>query len=277
LVLEAAAEPLERFAGPSAGVGVAVHVGLDHLGDHLDLVQHGDWDDARSKAVGWDGESPILACFDRYMVKKAYPTIPLDTVREYVAGFRSVLGSASGFYGFYDTMRACVEEDWVPFRMQCGARAPDPWNPGVATEQLPAEAPRHRDVELELYVPMSTVFSRKDDDMQLSDRMKNAWGGEPTIEEVLRYVDLRAAEAAENSAANGVKLDALLGRPEGGDVDEAELARQLLAQGLKAETRKLSDEEIVILKKAVGDEIEHRERVRLNVDLDDAEARENGQ
>jgi GH25 family lysozyme M1 (1,4-beta-N-acetylmuramidase) len=41
---------------------------------------------------------------------------------------------------------------------------------------------------------------KQEDDMQLSDRMQNAWGGTPTLEEVFRYIDLRSAEAAEGVA-----------------------------------------------------------------------------
>lgn len=44
------------------------------------------------------------------------------------------------------------------------------------------------------------TIGNTEDDMQLTDRMQNAWGGNPTVEEVLRYVDLRSAQAAEGTA-----------------------------------------------------------------------------
>jgi len=79
--------------------------------------------DARSSAVGWNGESPIVACFDRYYIKKDYPTLTREQLRSYMEGYRSVVGfELSGFYGFYDSMRHCVEEAWANFKVQCGAR-----------------------------------------------------------------------------------------------------------------------------------------------------------
>ncbi|GLZ36206.1 hypothetical protein Lesp02_83930 [Lentzea sp. NBRC 105346] len=102
-------------------------------------------------------------------------------------------------------------------------------------------------------------------DMQLSDRMKNWWNQDVSLEDVFRYVDLRAAQAAEQSAANGVKLDALLGREAGGDVDEAELARQLLAQGLGSQLGGISDEQFDQLVTAVNDEADRRARRRAAV------------
>jgi len=42
-----------------------------------------------------------------------------------------------------------------------------------------------------------TIGNTKDDDMKLTDRMENAWGGTPTMEEVFRYIDWRTAQAAE--------------------------------------------------------------------------------
>lgn len=84
---------------------------------------------ADARSVGWDGETPIIACFDRRMPAFArggvtYRAIWLDEVRDYVRGFTSVLGyDDAGFYGFEDTMKPCCDEDWVRFRMQCGARS----------------------------------------------------------------------------------------------------------------------------------------------------------
>lgn len=80
--------------------------------------------DARSSAVGWDGESPIVACFDRFYAKKDYATLTRDQLREYMRGYRSVLGyDLSGFYGFFDSMAHAIAEGWANFTVQCGARS----------------------------------------------------------------------------------------------------------------------------------------------------------
>lgn len=79
--------------------------------------------DAQSDRIGWNGESPFVACMDRYYVKKDYATLTREQLREYMKGFVSVVGyELSGFYGFYDSMAHCVEENWAKFRVQCGAR-----------------------------------------------------------------------------------------------------------------------------------------------------------
>lgn len=124
--------------------------------------------------------------------------------------------------------------------------------------------------------PSAPPTTPEDNDMQLTDRMTNAWGGTPTMEEVFRYIDLRATEAAEGVARVETMVKALAGRPVG-DVDEVALARELLMQGLAGHLGRLSPEDIVTLRKAVGDEVEHRQRVRLDVDLQQAEADHNGQ
>jgi hypothetical protein len=121
--------------------------------------------DARSKAVGWDGETPILAVFDRRMPEKRengaliYRAIPLNEVRDYMRGFVSVLGyETAGFYGFEDTMRPCVDEDWVRFRMQCGARSAH--IPGISSWQENNEQPLLLGTQtdrLELYVPLDQL------------------------------------------------------------------------------------------------------------------------
>lgn len=79
--------------------------------------------DARSPAVGWDGESHIVACMDRFYIKQGYRTLTAADLREYMRGFRSVLGDRTGFYGFYDSMAAAVQEGWAEFFVQCGARS----------------------------------------------------------------------------------------------------------------------------------------------------------
>jgi hypothetical protein len=80
--------------------------------------------DARSTRVGWDGESPIVACMDRFYAKVGYTTLTREQLREYMRGFRSVLGyDLSGFYGFFDSMAHAIAERWASFNVQCGARS----------------------------------------------------------------------------------------------------------------------------------------------------------
>jgi GH25 family lysozyme M1 (1,4-beta-N-acetylmuramidase) len=105
------------------------------------------------------------------------------------------------------------------------------------------------------------LVNRSEDDMQLTDRMLNAWGGTPTMEEVFRYIDLRATEAAEGTAAANAKLDALLGR-EPGTLTETVVARQLLEQGLTGQLDTLPDEQFDLLARAVAADRERRERLR---------------
>jgi len=105
------------------------------------------------------------------------------------------------------------------------------------------------------------LVNRSEDDMQLTDRMKNAWGGTPTMEEVFRYIDLRATEAAEGTAAANAKLDALLGRGTG-TLTETVVARQLLEQSLAGQLNTLPDDQFDLLMKAVVADQERRERLR---------------
>lgn len=79
--------------------------------------------DARSERVGWDGESHIVACMDRFYAKAGYVTLTREQLREYMRGFRSVLGDRAGFYGFYDSMAHAIDEEWASFYVQCGARS----------------------------------------------------------------------------------------------------------------------------------------------------------
>lgn len=121
-------------------------------------------DDARSDAVGWDGETPIVACFDRRMPAFTrngvyYRAIWLDEVRDYAQGFTSVLGyHDAGFYGFDDAMGPCVAEDWVRFRLQCGARSSHV--PGISAWQENNEQPVLLGTQtdrLELYVTLADL------------------------------------------------------------------------------------------------------------------------
>lgn len=79
--------------------------------------------DAESTAIGWAGESHIVACFDRFYAKAGTRTLTASDLREYMRGFRSVLGDRSGFYGFSDSMRSAVQEEWASFFVQCGSRS----------------------------------------------------------------------------------------------------------------------------------------------------------
>lgn len=78
---------------------------------------------ADAKNVGWDGESHITACMDRFYAKPGLRTLTAADLREYMRGFRSVLGDRAGFYGFFDSMRSAVQEGWASFFVQCGARS----------------------------------------------------------------------------------------------------------------------------------------------------------
>lgn len=78
---------------------------------------------ADAERVGWDGETFIVACMDRFYAKKGYRTLNAADLRAYMEGFRSVLGDRTGFYGFYDSMRDAVREGWASFYVQCGARS----------------------------------------------------------------------------------------------------------------------------------------------------------
>ena len=115
--------------------------------------------DAESGAVGWRGESPIVACMDRFYAKQGYRTLGPADLREYMRGFRSVLGDLSGFYGFYDSMRHAIDEDWASFYVQCGARSAHV--PGIHAWQENNRQPTifgtATDI-LELYANPSTVF-----------------------------------------------------------------------------------------------------------------------
>lgn len=106
--------------------------------------------------------------------------------------------------------------------------------------------------------------------MKLTDRMENAWGGTPTLEEVFRFIDLRATEAAEAAEAANTKLDALLGR-DPAEVDELELAKQLIALGLGNQLGRMPSDQFAALVDAVNDENDRRERERANAEVPDVE------
>lgn len=140
-------------------------------------------EDARSSRVGWDGESPIIACFDRRMASftrqgTTYRAILLDEVRDYVAGFRSVAGSVTGFYGFEDTMGPAVQEGWASFYMQCGARSAH--IPGITAWQENNVQPTLLGIgtdRLELYRTLPGVFGGYDVGIEATDLIE---GTDPT-------------------------------------------------------------------------------------------------
>lgn len=125
--------------------------------------------DARSWTVGWDGESPLVACFDRRMAAFTrngvyYAPISLQTVRDYMRGFKSVAGSVTGFYGFEDTMGPAIDEGWADFTMQCGARSAH--IPGITGWQENNYQPSLLGIgtdRLELYKRLDEVFGNGDD------------------------------------------------------------------------------------------------------------------
>jgi hypothetical protein len=153
--------------------------------------------DARSMAVGWDGETPILACFDRRMPAFTrngvfYPAIPLGTVRDYMRGFVSVLGhDTAGFYGFEDTMRAACAEDWARFRMQCGARSAH--IPGITAWQENNEQPLLLGTQtdrLELYIDLSEIGG-----VMAKDELLKVWIRDPGVPSGRREIEVRLGDA----------------------------------------------------------------------------------
>jgi len=97
---------------------------------------------------------------------------------------------------------------------------------------------------------------------------------EAPFEEVVSFGNKAAWRAADTAVANGIKLDALLGRD---PVDEAELARQLLAQGLNSQLGRIPDDQFAALVRAIANENDRRDRLRANADLGKLEAEEHGQ
>lgn len=153
---------------------------------------------ADARGQGWDGETPIIAAFDRRMPAftrggVTYRAIWLDEVRDYMKGFVSVLGhDTAGFYGFEDTMKPCVDENWVRFRMQCGARSAH--IPGISAWQENNEQPYllgGQTDRLELYIPLSDIGG---DDMSWSERRKNPEGYEDEMGNFLTAAEFKINE-----------------------------------------------------------------------------------
>jgi len=149
------------------------------------------WNDAKSDRVRWDGESHIVACMDRYYVKAGFTTLTREGTRDYMRGFRSVLGDRAGYYGFWDSMQHALAEGWASFYVQCGARSAHV--PGIHAWQENNYQPKIYGIAtdiLELYCSPAYAFEGEND-MELTDRMTNAWGTDPTVEEVFRMIDYR--------------------------------------------------------------------------------------
>lgn len=99
----------------------------DFAGGYNAGVAHARLSVADAERSGWKWDRPIFAALDRYMAahdpaRGIFP-ISLQTCREYVAGFRSVLGDLAGLYGFYDVLGPAVREQWVKWFWQCGAES----------------------------------------------------------------------------------------------------------------------------------------------------------
>ncbi|SES20792.1 glycoside hydrolase family 25 protein [Lentzea albida] len=81
--------------------------------------------------------------------------------------------------------------------------------------------------------------------------------------EMLKWTNVAAWKSADLVEAVNTKLDALLGR-EAGDIDEVELAKQLLAQGLGSQLGRIDEQQFAQLVKAVNDEADRREKYRVS-------------
>lgn len=179
--------------------------------------------DARSIRVGWNGESPIVACMDRYYVKQGYATLTREQLRSYMEGFRSVLGwELSGFYGFYDSMRHCIEENWANFTIQCGARSDHV--PGIHAWQENNYQPKILGTATDILEIYKNPFGDKMTWEQFLEYMTRWWrfhsrpnGGRPTWEDGPTAPEMLAAIASKQLVI---------------DVDEAEFVSELKKQGV---------------------------------------------
>lgn len=220
-------------------------------------IQHARIAVRDAERAGWKGDRPIFAAFDRWLTssdpaKGIFP-IALDTVREYVAGFRSELGELAGLYGFWDVMRPCVAEDWVRWRWQCGAE--DALVDGVQIYQsnrgyvYPGRPPLQSDIN-KSYVDIggggvsaedvtTGLFNTRVDNRNLFD-----WFKQLRIEQGLQTDRL---------------LDAVLSRA---DVDEQAIIDGLVTR-LPKQLQRFSDEELDRIATAAADEQDERARKRL--------------
>lgn len=98
----------------------------DFLGGEQAGIAHARLSVADAEREGWQHDTPMFAAYDRFLAgnpAKGITPMSLNQVRDYVGGFRSVLGDLAGLYGFFDVMGPCVAENWVPWRWQCGAES----------------------------------------------------------------------------------------------------------------------------------------------------------
>lgn len=136
----------------------------DMEGGYYQGRAHAQTAKADAERVGWQGETFIVACMDRFYAKQGYRTLSAADLRAYMEGFRSVLGDRAGFYGFYDSMRDAVREQWASFYVQCGARSAHV--PGIHAWQENNKQPlvfgTQTDI-LELYCSWDYAFKGGDD------------------------------------------------------------------------------------------------------------------
>lgn len=133
--------------------------------------------DATSSRVQWNGESHIVACMDRFYAKPGYRTLGPADLREYMRGFRSILGDRAGFYGFYDSMRDAIREGWASFYVQCGARSAHV--PGIHAWQENNRQPTIIDAAtdiLELYCTPEYAFGKSTSVLEEGEGMYLAKG-----------------------------------------------------------------------------------------------------
>lgn len=142
--------------------------------------------DAESARVGWRGESHIVACMDRFYAKQGYRTLTAGDLREYMRGFRSVLGDRAGFYGFFDSMRDAINERWASFYVQCGARSAH--IPGIHAWQE------------NNYQPL--VFGTATDILELYCHPSYAFGDAPVTDEEIRKIAQMAADLTYDKIMN---------------------------------------------------------------------------
>lgn len=203
--------------------------------------------DARSSGVGWDGESHIIACMDRFYAKQGWRTLTAADLREYMRGFRSVLGDRTGFYGFYDSMSSAVSEGWASFFVQCGARSAH--IPGIHAWQENNYQPRifgtATDI-LELYCDPEYAFGgdmayNHDRDYDEMAKTLSRWwifssrpkGGRPSYEDGPTAPEMLADIAAKQITA---------------DIDEDALADAMQKRGID-----LGGVDVAEMKQAFGE------------------------
>jgi hypothetical protein len=99
----------------------------DFAGGYAEGARHARIAVTDAERAGWKHNRPIFAALDRYMnasdPKRGIYPISLQVIREYMLGFRSVLGDLAGLYGFYDVMGPAVRDKWVNWFWQCGAES----------------------------------------------------------------------------------------------------------------------------------------------------------